>query len=128
MIKNLVSSTLLLVLDFIWIILYMGNEYKIQIYKIQNSKPVFRLHYAIFAYLLMIIGLNLFVLPNIRKNNKFRDSLKYGFIFGIIIYGIYDFTCATIFKNWNMKLALIDIFWGGFVYFIVSYLSTFIDT
>ena len=77
--KLIVSSILLLVLDFMWIGGYMANEYKKMIRKIQGSDMQVNVIYAILSYTLMIIGLNVFVIPNINKDNLLNDRLKYGF-------------------------------------------------
>ena len=121
--KLIVSSILLLVLDFIWIGGYMGGEYKKMIRKIQGSDMQVNSIYAILSYVLMIIGLNFFVIPNINKDNLFNDSLKYGFLFGIVLFGVYDFTAGAVLKNWNLKLAILDILWGGTVYFLATFLT-----
>ena len=121
--KLIVSSILLLVLDFIWIGGYMGGEYKKMIRKIQGSDMQVNIIYAILSYILMIIGLNFFVIPNINKDNLFNDSLKYGFLFGIVLFGVYDFTAGAVLKNWNLKLAILDILWGGTVYFLATFLT-----
>jgi len=120
--RNLAAIILLLLLDFGWLSLYMNKKYSEMILNIQGSKLVPRLEYAVMAYILMSLGLVIFVLPNINKNNVLQDSLKYAFLFGVILYGVYDFTAAAVFSKWDMKLAVIDILWGGFVYFITSYL------
>lgn len=123
MYRNVIATVLLLILDFIWIGAYMGGQYQRMIPNIQcNSPMTIKPLYAVLSYTLMAIGLNLFVLPNISKENALRDSLVYGFGFGIILYGVYDFTAAAVIKNWDIKLALMDILWGGFVYFIVAYI------
>lgn len=121
--KLIVSSVLLLVLDLIWLKGYMGNEYKKMIRKIQGSDMHVNTVYAILSYALMIIGLNVFVIPNINKDNLLFDSLKYGFLFGIILYGVYDFTIGAVLKDWNINLAIVDVLWGGIVYFLATYLT-----
>lgn len=121
--KLIISSFLLLALDLIWLKGYMGNEYRKMIRKIQGSDMQVNTVYAIMSYALMIIGLNVFVIPNINKDNLMMDSLKYGFLFGIVVYGVYDFTIGAVLKGWNFKLALIDVLWGGIVYFLASYLT-----
>ena len=119
---RLFSSIVLLLLDFLWLGLFMSSRYSIMIKNIQKTDMTFNITYAIFAYSLMLLGLNIFVLPNINlKNITLKDCFKYGFLFGIILYGVYDFTAAAVIKNWNMKLAIYDILWGGFVYFIACY-------
>ena len=121
--KLIISSFLLLTLDMIWLKGYMGNEYRKMIRKIQGSDMQVNTVYAIMSYTLMIIGLNVFVIPNINKDNLMMDSLKYGFLFGIVLYGVYDFTIGAVLQGWNFKLALIDVLWGGIVYFLASYLT-----
>ena len=101
----------------------MLQRYNTLVKNIQNSPLIPNLKYASFAYLLMILGLILFVLPNIKENNLFKDSLIYGALFGFILYGVYNFTCLTIFTNWDIKTSIYDIFWGTIVYFIASYFA-----
>ena len=121
---NIIAIVTLLILDFIWIAMYMGNKYQKQITDIQGSKMETKQFQALLAYILMVIGLNLFVLPNIRKGYELEDSLKYGLTFGIVVYGVYDFTAGAVLKNWDTKLALIDVAWGGLVYFIAAYVGS----
>jgi len=125
---RIISSLILIILDFLWLGGFMGKRYSIMIPKIQGSKIETNMLYAFFSYLLMLIGLNVFVLPNLNiKNINIKDCLKYGFLFGIVLYGVYDFTTATVIKNWNIKLALVDVLWGGIVYFLACYGLRFIN-
>ena len=125
---RIISSLILIILDFLWLGGFMGKRYSIMIPKIQGSKMEPNMLYAFFSYLLMLIGLNVFVLPNLNiKNINIKDCLKYGFLFGIVLYGVYDFTTATVIKNWNIKLALVDVLWGGIVYFLACYGLRFIN-
>ena len=59
----------------------------------------------------------------IKKKNLFNQCLRIGFSFGIVVYGVYDYTCGTIFEKWDFNLALIDTIWGGILYTISSYLG-----
>lgn len=121
---NIIATIVLFILDFLWIGLYMGKQYENQVRKIQKSEMTVRIYFAIFAYILMAIGLNMFVLPQIRKGHELMDSLKYGLTFGIILYGIYDFTAGAVLKDWDISLAFTDIAWGGFVYFVSAYIGS----
>ena len=122
--QSIIATLVLLFADFLWIGLYMGKQYQSQVRTIQGTELKANPVFIILAYLLMVVGLNVFVLPNIRKGHELEDSLKYGLTFGIILYGVYDFTSGAVLKKWNKKLAIIDILWGGFVYFIASYLGS----
>lgn len=120
----LISILTLLILDILWIMFFMGKKYQEQIPQIQGTELKVNNMMAIVAYTLMVLGLIMFVLPNIREGYELRDSLVYGFLFGIIVYGVYDFTNAVVFEKWNINIALVDVLWGGFVYFISSYVGS----
>ena len=122
--QHILATTILLVLDIVWLMTFMRQQYQIQVQDIQGSNMQPRVQFAIISYILMVIGLNLFVIPNIRKGHELEDSLKYGSTFGLVVYGIYDTTAATALKNWDIGLATIDIAWGAFLFFISSYLGT----
>lgn len=121
--KIIISSITLLVLDFCWIGLFMGGQYNRMVPLIQGSKMVMNYYSATLAYLLMIVGLQVFVIPNINPRKLLTSSLKYGFLFGIILYGVYDFTAGAVFKKWDFKLAIMDILWGGLVYFLTCLIT-----
>lgn len=125
--KYIISIFLLLFFDILWIYLYMGPKYQQMIFEIQKSSVKVNYLFVILSYLLMIMGLCIFVLPNIKKETVFKDSIKYGLIFGIILYGVYDFTIASVLNKWNIKLAIIDVLWGGFIFFIVPLISIYIN-
>ena len=119
--KGLIATLVLLSLDALWIYLYMAQQYERQVKNIQGTPMVAQMHYAALAYLLMVVGLNLFVLPNIREGHEFTDSLLYGGMFGLVVYGIYDFTSAAVLSNWDINLAIVDVLWGSFVFFAAAY-------
>ena len=125
---RLISTSTLLILDFLWIKLYMGSRYATMIKKIQGTPMKTNMLYAIIAYTLMVIGLNIFVLPNINiKNVTIKDCLTYGLMFGLVLYGVYDFTIGAVLEKWSMSLAIIDVLWGGLVYFLACYVLKFIN-
>lgn len=113
---------LLLIIDLLWLKLFMKKKYETQVFTIQNSPMKPRMVFAVLAYILLCVGLVVFVLPNIDDQNIIFTSLKYGFLFGIVLYGVYDFTIAAVLKDWDIRLAMIDVLWGGFLYFSVSVL------
>lgn len=123
MTKEIPPILVLLILDFLWIGLFMANRYQNEIRQIQGTPMSVNMTYAAISYALMVVGLINFVLPNIRSEHRFYDSIKYGFLFGIVVYGIYDFTAAAVLSNWNMRTAILDVLWGGTVFFLASYIG-----
>ena len=119
-IKQIIGIFTLLILDVLWLSLFMGNRYQIMIPKIQKEKMILNYYYAIGAYLLMI-----YLLINVV--DKYEMNLLEAFLFGFSLYGVYDLTCGSIFNNWNFKLSLIDMIWGGFVYMTSSYVMSLVN-
>lgn len=64
------------------------------------------------VYLFLSLGINLFV---IAKVDSISSALVWGFLFGICVYGIYDFTNMSTLKDWPLTLSIVDVFWGGFI-------------
>ena len=40
-------------------------------------------------------------------------SYKQAFLYGVCIYGVYDFTNFSLFENYDWKFAIADMIWGG---------------
>lgn len=125
MLKLGISTILLLIIDLVWIRLFMQKQYEIMIPRIQGTNLTVNLKYAILSYICLAFSLNYFVLPNI-KNNSFKEVISYGFVFGIILYGVYDFTAAAVLKEWDQITMFIDIFWGGILFALTAYLTNII--
>lgn len=125
MIKNLISTFVLLILDLLWISLVMGKLYKKMIPKIQSAEMEVNNKYAILSYLTLVFAMNFYVIPNISTNN-YKDLINHGFILGLIIYGVYDFTAAAVLKNWDKKTMVIDIIWGGILFYLTPLITNLI--
>lgn len=122
MLKLIVSSIILTIIDLIWIKLIMGPLYNKMIPNIQSTQMIVNKRFAMFSYLTLIFAMNYFVLPNVPDNN----NLSYAFIFGLVLYGVYDFTAAAIFTNWDERTMYLDVIWGGALYTITAYLTNII--
>ena len=58
------------------------------------------------CYIFLIFGLNYFILD---QNRSVFDA----FLFGLVIYGVFDSTNMAIFKKYNWNVAIMDTIWGG---------------
>ena len=72
---------------------------------------------AIIVWLLIAIGINLFVITN---SSTFTDAVIKGALFGLIVYGVFNGTNYSIFRSWGIKTSLIDTCWGIFICGVVS--------
>ena len=44
------------------------------------------------------------------------SGVLHAFAFGVVIYGVYNGTSGSIFRDWNLVVACLDTVWGGVVY------------
>ena len=61
--------------------------------------------YALFAFATLT-----FVVP--LSQGSLLSAFFYGAALGLVIYGVYDFTCVAIFKDWPVMMAFVDWIWG----------------
>ena len=102
----------------------MGEKYEFMINQIQNSKMKVDTSTAFLAYLTLCFALNYFVIPYVTKNDS--RIITHSFVFGLVLYAVYDFTCGAIFSKWDKKLMIIDIIWGGVVFALTNYITNII--
>jgi uncharacterized membrane protein len=49
-------------------------------------------------------------------------SAKEAFIYGVAIYGVYDFTNHALLENYDWKFAIADTLWGGVLFVLARHL------
>jgi uncharacterized membrane protein len=49
-------------------------------------------------------------------------SYKQAFLYGVSVYGVYDFTMMAVFKGYDWRFALADTLWGGVLFVFARYL------
>ena len=113
------SSLMLIALDAMWLYVFMGRRFMSMVARIQKKPTKIRGWAIIGAYALMVLGHLLFVLPHVKSA---LDALRTGFLFGVIVYGIFELTNAAVFQDWDLRLAFVDIAWGGFVFAVAAWL------
>ena len=76
--------------------------------------------YAAFAFATLT-----FVVP--LSNGSLLNAFLYGAALGLVIYGVYDFTCLAIFKNWPLMMAFVDCLWGTILCAISATLTVYVS-
>ena len=106
--KYLIALVVVLAIDLTWILIIMQSFYNEQLSGFLRPEvvPVWS---AVLAWLLIPLGIVLFVLK-IAKNEK--ESFIYGALYGLILYGVYDFTNYASLANWTLTMLVVDIVWG----------------
>ena len=101
----IISSITLLILDAAYISLNQ-RAFENQVASVQRVILQVKPLGAIICYFFLIFGLNYFI---ISKKRPLIDA----FLFGLIIYAVYDSTNYALFKQWKPLLAIMDAVWGG---------------
>jgi uncharacterized membrane protein len=113
--KIIVSSLILLVLDAIFIYL-MSSTFSSQIFDVQRSPLHINRYSAIICYILIIFGLNYFIIQK-------RKSVFDAFLLGIFVYGVYETTSLALLRKWRPSTVVIDTLWGGILFALTTYLT-----
>lgn len=106
LIKTILYTTItLLSIDSIYLYL-ISPFFGKMIQNIQNSPMKVKWYSVCIVYILLITGLiHFIILPN--------KSIMESALFGLIVYGIFDFTNHALFKNYTLDLAIKDMLWGA---------------
>ena len=110
-----ISGIIMLVIDFIYLSL-TAHEFKDMVKNIQKSPFTMRLGGAIASYILMIVGLNTFIIKD--KKNPEEAALL-----GLVIYGVFDAVNYAIFSKYDLIIALKDAFWGATLFYMTTYIT-----
>ena len=111
----IISSIALLILDGAYIALNQ-RAFENQIASVQRVILQVNLVGAIICYFFLIFGLNYFI---ISKKRTLLDA----FLFGLIIYAVYDSTNYALFKQWKPLLAIMDAIWGGLLFALTTFIT-----
>ena len=108
-----IGAVAFMVLDGVWLGLLMKNFYREQL------APIVRLAdggiapnwpAALVVYALLGTGIALFVIP---RASTVPLAAAYGALFGLVVYGVYDFTNYSTLRQWPFVLTLADVAWGA---------------
>lgn len=107
--KLFVTAIVIFIVDLLW--LGTGGQYALKVAEnIQGSRVTLNPYYAIPVYFFLAYLLS--------KTNTIMEA----FLFGVCIYGVYDFTTLAIFKKYDYRFAVMDTLWGGILFVISRYI------
>jgi uncharacterized membrane protein len=112
--KIVITGVVLVAIDvlFLYFITPIFNK---MIHNIQGSNINIKYMPLMFVYLFVTLQIYYFI---IRENKGLLDA----FILGMTTYAIFDLTNLSVFKNYNSKIAIVDIIWGGILYTSTTYI------
>ena len=111
----IIAIILFVILDMIFFGVIAKKFYKKELGSSMLDSP--RFLSAAVVYLLLALGIVLFILPS-----NYNIWLA-GAIFGLIVYGVYDFTNYTFLKDWTLPVVWLDVAWGILASSVVSFLT-----
>jgi uncharacterized membrane protein len=110
----LLSAIIFVLLDSFYLNL-IKNYLSSQIQSVQGSKIKLNYVGVLLCYVFLIIGLNYFI---IKPNKSVQDA----FLFGLVVYGVYETTNYAVFDKWSLFTVFIDTLWGGILFALTTYL------
>ena len=100
------SSVILLAVDGLYLYNIGITTFKKNVELIQKSPLELNVYGALLSYVCVISVLYYFI---ISQHKPVLDA----FLLGILLYGTFDMTNISMFKQYAWKTALIDTLWGG---------------
>jgi uncharacterized membrane protein len=108
----IITAIVMSILDTIYLT-WRKDFYFGLIEKIQGSPVKIRMAGAVACYIIMILGLNYFIIQE-------KKSVLDAFLLGILIYGVFDTTTYAMFNNWTLNAAISDTLWGGLLFALTT--------
>ena len=107
-----IGAVAFMVLDGVWLGLLMKTFYRDQlapIVRLANGGIAPNWPAALVVYALLGTGIALFVIP---RAPTVPLAAAYGALFGLVVYGVYDFTNYSTLRQWPLVLTFADAAWG----------------
>ena len=118
-IKFILTAIILVAIEAVYLRV-MLPYFDSQVKKIQGKEITPRPYSVVIVYIIIITGLYYFI---IGPNKSYKD----GAFFGLVIYGIFNFTNHALLDNYSLSLVIIDLIWGmiicGITTLIVNYIT-----
>lgn len=107
-----IGAVAFMALDGVWLGLLMKSFYRDQlgpIVRLGNGGIAPNWLAAFVVYVLLGTGTAVFVIPRAPTVSL---AAAYGALFGLVVYGVYDFTNYSTLRQWPFVLTLADVAWG----------------
>jgi uncharacterized membrane protein len=108
----LLSAITFVVLDSIYLNL-IKDYYSRQVQAVQGTPLKINFLGGIICYIFLIFGLNYFII-------KDKRSIQDAFLFGLVIYAVFETTNMTLFSKWSWMTVMIDSLWGGILFALTT--------
>jgi len=113
MYKLLLTAIVFVIIDGIFLTMmkpYFENQVKL----VQGSALKVNITATILCYVFLIFGIYYFI---IQPNKSVQDA----FLFGIVIYAVYETTSRALLTKWKWSTVFIDTLWGGILFALTAW-------
>ncbi len=112
----LLLAPIFLAIDLLWLGVINSSFYKSELGPLlrRSGEAMAPIWWAAFlVYVLIPLGIVLFVLPRLPLAASPALAFGWGALYGLILYGVYDFTNYSLINHWPLRLTVADMAWGG---------------
>ncbi|MDQ5884614.1 MAG: hypothetical protein QG556_954 [Pseudomonadota bacterium] len=104
----------MMILDGIWLGAIAKSHYYQaygHILRLENNQLQPLWWSALLVYVFLVFGIHFYGLS--YSKISWVSAIGHAALFGLVVYGVYDFTCLAIFKDWPIVMTIVDWLWGG---------------
>lgn len=106
----LLTTVVFFVIDLVWLGVVAVRFYDKQLGHLLS--PEVRWAAAILFYLIFIAGMLVFAAIPAIKEGSLGKAVLLGAFFGFVTYATFDLTCLALFKDFPVKVVVVDMIWG----------------
>ena len=110
----IMTGIIMIIMDSIYLS-NMSNYFKNQIKLVQKSPLKLNIIGAIICYIFLVLGLYYFIISR-------NESILNAFLFGLVIYAVYEYTNYALLEDWSFQTTLLDKMWGGILFAVTTFL------
>lgn len=115
LLSRFLAVSIYLLIDILYVTFSKGF-YEASVRNISGSSfPKFtldRMITAVLSYTALGLGWFYLVAPTIENTRSITQVLSIAFLYAFAVYGVYNFTLYTIFKNYTVDVVIRDLLWG----------------
>jgi uncharacterized membrane protein len=114
MYKLLITAIVFVIIDGIFLTMmkpYFENQVKL----VQGTGLKVNITATLLCYVFLIFGIYYFI---IQPNKSVQDA----FLFGIVIYAVYETTSRALLTKWKWSTVFIDTLWGGILFALTAWI------
>ncbi|HLP80045.1 MAG TPA: DUF2177 family protein [Acidobacteriota bacterium] len=119
LVAGIAAAVTIFVLDFVFLGILAKSFYieKLSLVgRIANGSFVPVVWAAVIVYLLLAAGATWIAVAT-------KQPILISAFFGLIVYGVYEFTNYSLLKNWPLSVVFVDLAWGIFVCTVAGFVA-----